>query len=125
MEKHQQMPTFINNEWIQIDIPCVPMVLLFNSEKVNMKTQFSCQGDDKLEHFEIIFDKEVTDENIVEFLCKFEEHYTHSPFMGRFLKWTRKLHGKIVSNWTYNCMTIEDACKDFEIIKNKFEGVKN
>lgn len=123
MKKHMQMPTYINNEWVQIDIPCVPIVLLFN--RIGMRTQFSCQGDNNLEHFEIIFDKEVKDETIIEFLEKFENHYTHSPFLGRFLKWTRKMNGRIVSNWTYSCPTIEDVCKDFDIMVKKFEGVNN
>jgi len=85
----------------EIDIECIPMVKLFNN--IGLTTKFSCQGHNNIlqNSFQIIFADSVNDSNIIEFVNKFDNIYTHSPFHGKFLKWMRKMNGEIVSNWTY------------------------
>lgn len=84
----------------EIDELCIPMVKYFNS--IGLKTQFSCQGHEgRYSSFDIIFDRCVTDDMICEFLEKHSNQYNHTPFMGRFLKWMRKIDGVMSSNWSY------------------------
>lgn len=120
MIEHEQHLVYIKEigEWVNIDIPCIPMVLLLN--RIGLITKYCCQGD-KYNYFNIMFQDNITDKDIEDFLLKFENQYTHSPFVGKFVKWTRKMSGKIVSNWLYECNSIRSVSDDFNTIKMKFE----
>lgn len=85
----------------EIDEKCIPMVRFFND--IGLKTKFSCQGHDDLANnsFYVMFDESIGSSDIMDFLLRFENNYTHSPFAGRFFKWMRKMNGAIVSNWEY------------------------
>jgi len=91
--------TYINYD--EIDVECRQMVKLFND--IGLTTKFSCQGHNNIlqNSFQIIFDDLINDNSIINFISKFNNVYTHPPFQGKFLKWMRKMNGKIVSNWTY------------------------
>lgn len=84
-----------------IDEKCIPMVKFFNS--VGLTTKYSCQGHDSTNaRFYIMFEESVCDENIIDFLTKFGNKYDHTPFVGMFQKWTRKISGVIQGNWSYS-----------------------
>lgn len=86
----------------EIDELCIPMVKYFNS--IGLTTKFSCQGhDNEVKNvFDIMFEDYITDEAMIEFLELYSSKYDHSPFLGGFYKWYRKLDGKIASNWMYS-----------------------
>jgi len=94
-------------DYNKIDSECRKMVELFN--RIGLKTKHSCAGHNKLNcnKYYIMFDDNITDEMIINFIDKFENQYTHSPFLGHFNKWYRKCNGKIISNWLYE-VTIAD-----------------
>ena len=85
----------------EIDVECRSMVKLFNT--IGLTTKFSCQGHNNIlqNSFQIIFADFINDDDIINFISKFTNIYTHSPFQGKFLKWMRKINGEILSNWTY------------------------
>ena len=88
--------------YAELDTLCIPMVKYFNS--IGLITEYSCQGhNNKLQNkFEIIFNKEVTDDQIIEFLSKYSVKYEQSPFIGYFYKWIRMIeHNVILRNWIY------------------------
>lgn len=116
MEEHKQVPILIDGELCQIDIPCVEMVKFFNG--IGMKTQFCCQGNE-LNRFHIIFDKSVSDKNMIYFISNYSSKYDHSPFLGIFSKWCRKMSGEMTSNWTYKVQSIEWAEHDLNTFREK------
>lgn len=86
----------------EIDELCVPMVKFFNN--IGLTTEFSCQGhgNEFLNEFYIMFDQSVTDSMIYDFISKYSEGYSHTPFNGKFIKWIRKYDGDINSSWCYS-----------------------
>ena len=116
------MKKFANNEYSNInysddmDKECIPLCNLFNS--IGLTTQFSCCGHGE-SPFQIIFDDNVTDKQIYDFIDILSQERDHTPIVGAFLKWTRKVDGKISSNWTYQVDKIEWADSDLETISFK------
>ena len=84
------------------------LVKFFN--EYGLKTKFSCQGhpSDTLGSYYIMFDNIVTDDDIKSFIVLFNNIYTHSPFVGEFVKWMRKISGEIVCNWMYQITGTSD-----------------
>lgn len=113
----------MNINYDEIDEKCRPMVKLFND--IGLTTKFSCQGHNNIlqNSFQIIFADYIGDKDIIDFLDKFQNAYTHSPFQGKFLKWMRKMNGEIVTNWTYEISygnyktNIKLAKIDYDLIK--------
>ena len=93
LSNHEDMKISINNKIIKIDRQCYEIVKYFNN--IGLKTRYCCNG-----HYEqglyVIFDDNITDKNIEDFI---EE--TEGVGGGNFFKWTRMLDDKISSNWTY------------------------
>ncbi len=114
------MKTFANNGCSDINYPddmdkeCIPLCDLFNS--IGLTTQFSCCGHGA-SSFEIIFNDSVTDEEMHSFIERLSQTNSYTPIIGAFLKWTRKVDDKIVSNWTYQVDKIEWADCDLKSIK--------
>ena len=114
-------------DYTKIDEKCIPMVEYFNS--IGLVTQFSCQGhnDYRNAKFYIMFDRKVSDEMIFAFLEKHSNEYNHTPFVGCFVKWARKLSGKIVCNWMYEvnigyCQLNQDCAEsDLKKMKETFK----
>ena len=84
-----------------IDKECRDMVKFFNDE--SLTTKYSCAGhdNDTYNSFYIIFGDLVTDNHILLFLEKYSNKHMHTPFIGKFVKWMRKVEGSICSNWKY------------------------
>ena len=116
------MKTFANNEYNNINYPddmdkeCIPLCDLFNS--IGLTTQFSCCGHGE-SLFQIIFEDNVTDEQICHFIDMLSQGKDHTPLVGSFLKWTRKVDEKISSNWTYQVDKIEWADSELESMQSK------
>lgn len=89
----------IKGKNIEIDEKCVPLVNYFNS--VGLDTKFCCEGHKANEPFFIMFEDYITTEKIVNFINEYSNKYDHSPFMGKFVMWARKINDKIVYNWEY------------------------
>lgn len=71
--------------------------------------------------FEIMFEDYVTDEQIIDFLNQYANKYNHSPFIGKFVKWYRRMSGNITSNWIYAVNTVEQADIDYKrLISDEF-----
>lgn len=104
-----------------MDKECIPLCDLFNS--IGLTTQFSCCGHGH-DPFQIIFANNVTDEQIYNLIDTLSQKKDHTPIVGAFLKWTRKLDGKIVSNWTYQVDKILHANLDLEIMQRHVGDVK-
>jgi len=85
----------------EIDELCRPMVQFFNGQ--GLTTKFSCQGHDNSfrNQFDIIFDENVTDDDICNFISKYSNDFDHTPFVGKFTKWIRKVNNIITCNWCY------------------------
>lgn len=88
-------------DYTQIDPLCIPMIKYFNS--IGLVTKFSCEGHDNLFYnkFQIIFDNCVTDKQIQDFIMRYSNDYDHSPFLGQFYKWGRKIGEQYVESWIY------------------------
>lgn len=104
-----------------MDKECIPLCNLFNS--IGLTTQFSCCGHGE-SPFQIIFDDNVTDKQIYDFIDMLSRGKDHTPIIGSFLKWTRKVDDKIVSNWTYQVDKIEWADCDLKSIKKHIGGIE-
>ena len=112
-------------DYNKIDPLCIPMIKYFNS--IGLTTKYSCQGhnDGINKDFYIMFDSKVTDKNIEDFLLKYNNIYSHSPFVGKFYKWMRKCSDEIVTNWEYRVSwgecEINQKCaqKDLEEMKER------
>lgn len=97
-----------------MDKECIPLCDLFNS--IGLTTKFSCCGHGE-SPFQIIFDDTVTDEQIYHCIKVISQGRDHTPIVGSFLKWTRKVDDKIASNWTYQVDKIVWANLDLESIQ--------
>lgn len=104
-----------------MDKECIPLCDLFNS--IGLTTQFSCCGHGH-DPFQIIFTNNVTDEQIYHLIDTLSQKKDHTPIVGAFLKWTRKLDDKIVSNWTYQVDKILHANLDLEIMQRRVGDIK-
>lgn len=104
-----------------MDKECIPLCDLFNS--IGFTTQFSCCGHGH-DAFQIIFTNKVTDEQIYHLIDTLSKGKDHTPIVGAFLKWTRKLDDKIVSNWTYQVDKILHANLDLGIMQRRVGDVK-
>ena len=104
-----------------MDKECMPLCDLFNS--IGLITQFSCCGHGE-SPFQIIFDDNVTDKQIYDFIDMLSQGKDHTPLVGSFLKWTRKVDGKISSNWTYQVDKIEWADSDLETTQRRVGDTK-
>lgn len=104
-----------------MDKECIPLCNLFNS--IGLTTQFSCCGHGE-SRFQIIFADNITDEQIYPFIERLSQTCSYTPIIGGFLKWTRKVDDKIVSNWTYQVDKIEWADCDLNSIKEHIGGVE-
>lgn len=96
-----------------MDEDCVDICDVFNS--VGLITEHSCCGHGD-SSFIVIFNKSVSTEKIDEFLMLFTNKYNHSPFLGKFLMWSRKMSGKIVHNWMYEAPSTKFANIDMATI---------
>ena len=101
-----------------MDKECIPLCDLFNS--IGLATQFSCCGHGE-SPFRIIFADNVYDKQIYDFIDMLSQDKGHTPIVGSFLKWMRKVDDKIVLNWTYQVDKIEWADYDLKSIK-KYMG---
>lgn len=101
-----------------MDKECIPLCDLFNS--IGLTTQFSCCGHGE-SPFKIIFANNVYDKQIYDFIDMLSQDKGHTPIVGSFLKWMRKVDDKIVLNWTYQVDKIEWADCDLKSIK-KYMG---
>ena len=97
-----------------MDKECIPLCDLFNS--IGLTTQFSCCGHGE-SPFKIIFTNKVTDGQIYHLIDTLSQGKDHTPIVGSFLKWTRKVDDQIASNWTYQVDKIEWADCDLKSIK--------
>lgn len=102
----------IRGKDVEIDELCIPLVEFFNSVKLH--TKFCCEGHKDSENFHIMFEDCVGDDAIIEFIESYSNKYDHTPFLGRFYKWYRKMSGKIVSNWMYVAEDRNRAKVDYE-----------
>lgn len=109
----------IKSKLVEIDDSCVPLVKHFN--KIGLDTKYCCEGHNKYENFEIMFEDYVTDEQMFNFLNQYANKYNHTPFLGKFVKWARRMSGKIISNWIYAVDIVEQADIDYKrIISDEF-----
>lgn len=104
-----------------MDKECIPLCDLFNS--IGLTTQFSCCGHGE-SPFKIIFADNVYDKQIYDFIDILSQDKGHTPIVGSFLKWMRKVDDKIVLNWTYQVDKIEWADLDLEIMQRRIGDVK-
>jgi hypothetical protein len=90
-----------NIDYTQIDSLCIPFIQFFN--EIGLTTKYSCQGhDNKLSNkFYIMFDDNVDDKKIERLIINCSNLHNHFSFRGQFVKWARKLNGKIQYNWMY------------------------
>lgn len=102
------------NEEVEIDDDCVDLVCYFN--KIGLVTEFCCSGHGK-DDFCIMFNSEVKDNQIEEFVSIFSNKYDHTPFLGKFSKWYRKTSGVMGSTWEYRVKKISWAKQDFKTMK--------
>lgn len=101
-----------------MDRECVLICDVFNS--CGLKTKYSCCGHGR-GNFYVIFDDEVSILKMEEFLSQFENQYTHSPFLGKFVMWMRKMSGKIVRNWMYEAPSMRFAASDAHVIVKELD----
>lgn len=106
----------------KIDMECRELVKFFNEN--GLPTNLSCQGHDNFNNYFISFDDTVTDNDIANFLLKYSNKYNHSPFVGKFVKWARKISGEIKMNWRYTIATKNNQL-DYTFAKKDLETMKN
>lgn len=104
----------------EVDVECRDLVRLFN--ECGLKTKYSCQGHNGgvLDYYYIMFDDNITDSHIESFIGKFENKHSHSPFVGKFVKWMRKIPGEIKCNWMYQ-LTGKDDLENYRRAKIDLE----
>ena len=108
----------ILGEPCKIDIECVDLVLMFN--KLGLKTEYSCSGHG--EHpFQILFSQDVGDAQMISFIEEISHGKSHTPIVGMFFKWVRKINGKTVHTWAYQAYSIESAAIDYDTINQIYE----
>lgn len=96
-----------------MDIECIALCDLFNT--IGLETEYSCCGHGKHE-FMILFSDMVSTSDIDKFLMKLKNKYNHTPLLGRFIMWSRKIDGVIKHTWMYTVPTIKWANNDYEVI---------
>lgn len=89
----------IRGKDVEIDKLCVPLVKFFN--EIGLHTKFCCEGHKPNESFMIMFEDYMDDATMVKFIESYSNKHDHTPFLGRFDKWYRKMNGDIVSSWMY------------------------
>jgi len=116
-----------NNFYIQhfkypddMDKECIAICDVFNS--CGLTTQYSCCGHNKSD-FYVIFSDDVSTSKMEEFISLFENQHTHSPFVGKFVMWIRKMSGEIVKNWMYTVPNKERAEIDRKTIIKELGNV--
>lgn len=102
-----------------MDRQCVKICDIFNS--CGLTTKYSCFGHGR-GNFYVIFDDVVTTTQMKDFLSLFENQYTHSPFLGKFVMWMRKINGEIVCNWMYEAQHYIDAGRDTTTLIKEITG---
>lgn len=110
----------IKGKVVKIDNKCVPLVKYFNS--IGLDTKYCCEGHNPNEPFTIMFEDYVTDEKIFSFIKQFSNKYDHTPFVGKFVKWARKMGGEIALNWVYIANTQE--CAEIDYLRMNSEEFK-
>ena len=93
LNNHEDMEISIKGKMIKIDSQCYEIVKYFNN--IGLKTKYCCNGHYR-QGLYVIFDDNITDKNIEDFIKE-----TEGVGGGSFYKWTRMLNGKISSNWIY------------------------
>lgn len=101
-----------------MDKECIEFCNLFNT--LGLKTKYSCCGHGN-EYYSIMFDETVSDLTIGEFIYDISEKKDHTPLVGGFYKWCRKVEDKLVCNWEYIVDNISWAEIDLETIKSVLE----
>lgn len=85
----------------ELDYEILELVYVFN--KIGLTTEFSCCGHHSYEYPEIIFDKSVTDKQIIKVA---ETLLETNDFIGSFDKWVRNSHSvgnnEVMINWSFN-----------------------
>lgn len=103
-----------------MDSECIQLCDLFNS--LGLTTKYSCCGHNEQE-FYVVFQDEINETIIKEFLQYISLHKKHTPLVGGLKYWLRKVDGKIKGNWEYVVSTISGANTDaFTIRECFFEG---
>lgn len=117
---------------IQVDDKkCEQLVNFFNN--IKLKTKYCCEGHTDYDDFWIMFDDEVQDDHILNFLYKIEKF---GEGYGKFNKWLRLNKDiektTVLSNWMYcispymikmATMNNEDAEKfDFDIFNKAYNS---
>lgn len=90
----------------EIDPICIPFIEFFNDPRVGLPTEFSCQGhEDKqcFNHFFILFNAKVTEEDILNFLKRFDWTKLDGEMLnGAFKLWLRQgTDEEWHKNWMY------------------------
>lgn len=96
-----------------MDVECIPLCDVLNS--CGLTTEHSCCGHGKSAFF-IIFSNNISTAQIDEFLMLFTSKYNHTPFLGKFLMWSRKISGELVHTWMYEAPAVEFATEDMNTI---------
>lgn len=65
-----------------------------------MDTKWSCQGDENNNYY-IMFQDYIEDSKIECFMRNFYNEYDNTDIIGKFVKWSRFVHGQLVDNWMY------------------------
>ena len=120
MKEHFKLRHFEYPE--DMDRECILICDVFNS--CGLKTKYSCCGHGR-DNFYVMFDDEVSILKMEEFLSQFENQYTHSPFLGKFVMWMRKMSGKIVRNWMYEARYGIEAGRDVITMIKEITGSEN
>lgn len=102
-----------------MDKDCIQLCDLFNS--IGLKTVFSCSGHDR-KKFMIIFDDSVTTNKIDTFISQISIFHNHTPLLGKFLMWSRKIDTQIVHSWVYISDCIEWANEDYKTLLSKIRS---
>lgn len=90
------------------------MVKYFN--EIGLTTKYSCQGVDGDELFEIMFEDNVTDDMITDFINTQMPKFNYDCMHGAFYKWIRRCHHEVFfSNWLYQSFDSELADLDLKI----------
>lgn len=100
-----------------MDSDCVQLCDLFNS--LGLTTKYSCCGHNE-QNFCIMFQDEINEAFIKEFLQHISLHKEHTPLVGGLKYWLRKVDGKIKGNWEYIASTISEANIDATTIRECF-----
>lgn len=100
-----------------MDSDCVQLCDLFNS--LGLTTKYSCCGHNE-QNFCIMFQDEINEAFIKEFLQHISLHKEYTPLVGGLKYWLRKVDGKIKGNWEYVASTISEANIDATTIRECF-----